>query len=386
MAACALAGVALLPLLVTMGAAADSSASYAVVCDAGSTGTRAYVYSLGGAGRARIQAQQAAKVKPGLSAFGTRPHETVDYLMQLVRDATPLVPPHLRSQTPLFVHATAGMRLIPEEQQQGVYDALFAGLWARQAQDESEVGAVPFLLRRENFATLTGDEEGFFGLLAVNYLKRVIGADLMPDMGKPDLETALIHRNYMNGEPWVIGSLDLGGSSAQISFSTQRGPLTDGYGHTRPLELSDTYASVGCTLICNTSSRVELCQHATFAQLQVRAQLPGPRRRAQQGEGPSVLRITCGGGENASHRLPVLFPSAKLMPIPFKASHRLPVSRASVRLRCCRRFYCQFVLRRSTRRALSLRSSTEQLTSLTGTSLGVVLGAHLPRKRLRNAR
>ena len=335
MAACALPGVVLLALLVTMGAAADSSASYAVVCDAGSTGTRAYVYSLGSAWHARVHAQLAAKVTPGLSTFGTRPHEAVDYLMQLVTAAAPLVPPHLWSQTPLFVRATAGMRLIPEEQQQGLYDTLFSGLRARQAQDKSEAGAVPFLLRRENFATLTGDEEGFFGLLAVNYLKRVIGADLMPDMGKPDLETALIHRKYMNGQPWLIGSLDLGGSSAQISFSVQRGTLTDEYGHTRPLELRDTYVYVGCTLICNTSSRADLCPRATFAQLQVRAQLPGPRRRAQQGERPSVLRITCGGGENGSHRLPVLFPSTKLMPTPCTASHRLTVSRASMRSRCC---------------------------------------------------
>jgi hypothetical protein len=221
--------------------AADSSASYAVVCDAGSTGTRAYVYSLAGGVGARVQAQRAAKVKPGLSTFGARPHESVEYLMELVADATPLVPAHLRSQTPLFVRATAGMRLIPEYQQQAVYDALFAGLRDRQAQGESGVGAVPFLIRREHFATLTGDEEGFFGLLAVNYLKGVIGADLMPDLGRPDLATALIHRKYMDGKPWIIGALDLGGSSTQISFSTQRGTPTDGSGRSRPLEPRDAY-------------------------------------------------------------------------------------------------------------------------------------------------
>jgi hypothetical protein len=233
--------VAALSLVVLPGAAEDSSASYAVVCDAGSTGTRAYVYSLAGGVGARVQAQRAAKVKPGLSTFGGRPHEAVDYLMELVADATPLVPAHLRAQTPLFVRATAGMRLIPEHEQQAVYDALFAGLRNRQAQGEPGVGAVPFLIRREQFATLTGDEEGFFGLLAVNYLKGVIGADLMPDLRRPDLATALTHRKYMDGKPWVIGALDLGGSSTQISFSALRGTPTDGSGHSRPFEPRDAY-------------------------------------------------------------------------------------------------------------------------------------------------
>ena len=221
--------------------AADSAASYAVVCDAGSTGTRAYVYSLAEGHGARVQAQRAAKVKPGLSTFGSRPHEAVDYLMELIADATPLVPQHLRSQTPLFVRATAGMRLIPVNQQDGVYDALFAGLRARQALDDSEAsGAVPFLIRRENFATLTGEEEGFFGLLAVNYLKGAIGEDLKPDMGRP--ESAVIHHKYMNGKPWVVGALDLGGSSTQISFSRQRGTPKDSHGRVRPLQPHDACA------------------------------------------------------------------------------------------------------------------------------------------------
>lgn len=237
------AAVALLLGLSPLAKAVDpSSAAYAVVCDAGSTGTRAYVYSLAHDVGARVQAQRAAKVKPGLSTFGTRPHEAVDYLMGLVVDAMPLVPVNLRSRTPLFVRATAGMRLLPDDQQQAVYDALFAGLLARQAHTVSDVAEFPFLIQRENFATLTGDEEGFFGLVAVNYLKGVIGADLMPAMSGLDRENAVAHRKYMDGQPWIIGALDLGGSSTQISFSNQRGTPKDGHGHARALELRDTCA------------------------------------------------------------------------------------------------------------------------------------------------
>lgn len=147
---------AALALTLLAGAPLAGAFEYAVICDAGSTGTRAYVYRLD-PGATRVRAQRAAKVKPGLSTFGGRPEDTVAYLLELVADATPLVPAELRAQTPLFVRATAGMRLLESYEQEGVYSALFDGLKAAPA--------CPFLIVRENFATLTGDEEGFFGLV-----------------------------------------------------------------------------------------------------------------------------------------------------------------------------------------------------------------------------
>jgi guanosine-diphosphatase len=269
-----LLAAALLPLLLLLQllpaalatAGEDAAFEYAVVCDAGSTGTRAYVYSLAAGAGARVQAQRAAKVKPGLSTFGSRPSEAVDYLMELVADATPLVPAHLRSRTPLFVRATAGMRLLPSDQQQAVYDALFEGLRARQGPG----GGCPFVIRRENFATLTGDEEGFFGLLAVNYLKDTLGPDLLP------ATAAATSGGGLGGRPrGIIGALDLGGSSTQISFSTQRGTPADDKGRPRALEPRDTY-------VCN--DRVRAAEQHSYIGRQAHAGRQVARQLDRQGD------------------------------------------------------------------------------------------------------
>ena len=164
---------------------------YAVVCDAGSTGTRAYVYQLA-PGTSQAVAQNAGKVKPGLSTFVEQPADAAAYLQELLGAAQRLVPAEKHGTTPLFVFGTAGMRLLPWKQQDAIWDAAFAGLEPHS----------PFLLRRQHFATLSGNEEGWFGLLAVNHLTHRVGADLVPPPNSAGL----------------VGALDLGGSSTQIAF------------------------------------------------------------------------------------------------------------------------------------------------------------------------
>ena len=181
----------LLALAAVCALAPAAAFEYAVVCDAGSTGTRAYVYQLA-PGTSQAVAQNAGKVKPGLSTFAEQPASAAPYLLELLGAAERLVPAEKHGTTPLFVFGTAGMRLLPWKQQDAVWDAAFAGLEPRS----------PFLLRRQHFATLSGNEEGWFGLLAVNHLTQRVGADLIPAPTSAGL----------------VGALDLGGSSTQIAF------------------------------------------------------------------------------------------------------------------------------------------------------------------------
>lgn len=170
---------------------------YKIVCDAGSTGTRLYVYHRDGSGVKDVGIQEGPKVKPGLSAQTT---STVkDYLLPNLLVAKKMIPPEFHASTPVFVYATAGMRLLREDEQANIYDSLTAGMASHPD--------VPFVIQRENLKTIGGDEEGYFAALAVNYLAGRLGSDLLV---QPPAE----EKKEMEGR--LYGALDLGGASAQI--------------------------------------------------------------------------------------------------------------------------------------------------------------------------
>ena len=102
-----------------------------------------------------------------------------------------MVPAALRRRTPLFVWATAGMRLLDGESQAALYDTLYDVVRRRSS----------FAVEREGgFRTLEGRDEGVFGWLAANALS---GTDL----------SRLMAGDAM---PRTRGALDLGGGSAQV--------------------------------------------------------------------------------------------------------------------------------------------------------------------------
>lgn len=109
----------------------------------------------------------------------------------LLAAATAAVPPQLRQRTPLFVWATAGMRLLSDEDQAALFDTLYAVTRNHTAFA---------VARADGFRTLSGRDEGIYGWLAANSLA---GADL----------TAVTPYGSM---PPTLGALDLGGGSAQV--------------------------------------------------------------------------------------------------------------------------------------------------------------------------
>lgn len=133
---------------------------------------------------------------PGLSSFADNPDGVAAYLAPLLEHARTQIPPSLQPETPLFLLATAGMRLLTPTQQAEVLQATchFLKFHSHFRIDEpSEAGPCGSSVR-----IITGEEEGLFGWIAVNYLMDGF--------------------NGAEHERTTYGFLDMGGASTQIAF------------------------------------------------------------------------------------------------------------------------------------------------------------------------
>ena len=94
---------------------------YAVVVDAGSTGSRvhAFEFAVGGGasgGELQLLNDHFQQLKPGLSSFAATPQQGAASLKPLLEAALAAVPADQASTTPIEVRATAGLRLLPGAQ------------------------------------------------------------------------------------------------------------------------------------------------------------------------------------------------------------------------------------------------------------------------------
>ncbi|XP_046551151.1 ectonucleoside triphosphate diphosphohydrolase 5-like [Haliotis rubra] len=159
---------------------------YAVIFDAGSTGSRMHVYHFRKKQEWNVELvhETFQQVKPGLSNYSADPHKGAESLHNMLESAIVEVPAKLQSQTPIVLKATAGLRLLPN----GVADHLLnevSDLFRRTMFHQVEHGV----------EILGGSEEGIFSWVTVNYLEGAF---------------------HKNGE--MVAALDLGGGSTQITF------------------------------------------------------------------------------------------------------------------------------------------------------------------------
>ena len=104
-------------------AAPVGKSHYGIVFDAGSSGTRIHVYTwrTGGGGPKDafdLVSDELLKIKPGLSAFKEKTSEAGASLAPLIAHAKKKVPPELVATTPVFLMATAGLRMVGEAAKQ----------------------------------------------------------------------------------------------------------------------------------------------------------------------------------------------------------------------------------------------------------------------------
>ncbi|KAK4698794.1 golgi apyrase, partial [Phenoliferia sp. Uapishka_3] len=194
---------------------------FGIVIDAGSSGSRVQVYSwidpeiatqIKNAARENVEVLSKVeagveagdgwhiKVEPGISTFGDNPAGVGDYLRPLIEFAASVIPTSQHKSTPIYLLATAGMRLLPPNQRQEVLLTTCAYLQSYK-----------FLLPdcSENVRVITGEEEGLYGWIAVNYL--------MDGFDKHDHSLKGKEKEKAR-ESSTYGFLDMGGASTQIAF------------------------------------------------------------------------------------------------------------------------------------------------------------------------
>ncbi|XP_036395718.1 ectonucleoside triphosphate diphosphohydrolase 3 [Megalops cyprinoides] len=185
---------------------------YGIVLDAGSSRTTVYLYQWPAEKENNTgvvnQTLRCLVDGPGISSFGQdaiQDQKTWNSMADCINRTKQAVPLDLQSSTPIFLGATAGMRLL-RIQNETASDEILRSM-------EKYLRSLPFNF--QNASIISGEEEGLYGWITANYL-----------MGN------FLERNLWNA--WVrphgaqtVGSLDLGGASTQIAFTA---PLDEGIG------------------------------------------------------------------------------------------------------------------------------------------------------------
>ncbi len=200
---------------------------WGVILDAGSSGTRLHVYKwkdpakilkdgkekdLHSLPKLETEKKWTKKIRPGVSTFGEKPTEVgPDHLQSLIDHALDIIPEDKIKDTPVFLMATAGMRLLPQLQQTALTREICS-----------------YFRRNTEFSlpdcdlhvqVIPGETEGLYGWLASNYLLGGFDQPENHDHGKG-------HHTY--------GFLDMGGASAQIAFAPN---ATEAEKHSNDLKL-----------------------------------------------------------------------------------------------------------------------------------------------------
>lgn len=169
---------------------------YALMIDAGSTGSRIHIYKFNYCGPSPSYEYEVFKmIQPGLSDRTKTPEGAAESLDVLLDEALRVVPVSLHACTPLAVKATAGLRFLGVEESQAILVAVEKRL------REKYPFAVP---EKDGVVIMDGKDEGVYAWITVNYLLDVIRADSPKDAP-------------------TYAVLDLGGGSTQIVFEPEKG-------------------------------------------------------------------------------------------------------------------------------------------------------------------
>ncbi|OZC08420.1 GDA1/CD39 family protein [Onchocerca flexuosa] len=186
--------------------------SYSIVIDAGSTGSRLFLYKYRSINdRELIDVKPVIdklslhpvvkKIIPGLSSFQDKPEDATEYIKPLLNYAVQFIPLNKHFYTSLFIFATAGMRLLPIEKQNEILRNLRQNL-----PFQTNIQIIP-----DHIKVIEGKWEGIYFWIAVNYI----------------LDRFTRNRTEFSRQS-TVGIVDMGGASIQIAVElNSTGSSTD---------------------------------------------------------------------------------------------------------------------------------------------------------------
>uniref|UniRef100_A0A8C7GQ86 nucleoside-triphosphate phosphatase n=1 Tax=Oncorhynchus kisutch TaxID=8019 RepID=A0A8C7GQ86_ONCKI len=187
--------------------------NYGLVVDCGSSGSRVFVYcwprhngnphDLLDIRQMRDQHRKPVvmKIKPGISALAKTPEKASDYIHPLLSFAARHIPKHKHQETPLYILCTAGMRVLPDSQQEALLEDLRTDIPVR----------FNFLFSDSHVEVISGKQEGVYAWIGINF---VLGKFNHVDSGG-DQQEALVRTR-------TAGVLDMGGVSTQIAYEVPK--------------------------------------------------------------------------------------------------------------------------------------------------------------------
>lgn len=170
--------------------AREAVTHYTIYIDVGSSGSRLYLYEYKNTNSLPdINEIFSKKTFPGLSSFEDHPENASNSVKELLESAHDLLKKknNVNSQKiPVNILSTAGMRSLTPENQTKIYAAI------EKLIKQNHTFAI------SKIQTISGEEEGLYGWLTVNYLSK----------------------NFQTKHP-TLGSIEMGNASTQIAFATE---------------------------------------------------------------------------------------------------------------------------------------------------------------------
>uniref|UniRef100_A0A3B5MR97 Ectonucleoside triphosphate diphosphohydrolase 4 n=2 Tax=Xiphophorus couchianus TaxID=32473 RepID=A0A3B5MR97_9TELE len=152
------------------------------------------------------------KIKPGIAELAKTPEKASDYIDPLLSFAAQHIPKHKHQETPLYILCTAGMRILPESQQEAILEDLRTDIPVH----------FNFLFSDSHVEVISGKQEGVYAWIGINF---VLGrfnhvdndGEAVVEVNVPgtDHQEALMRKR-------TAGVLDMGGVSTQIAYEVPK--------------------------------------------------------------------------------------------------------------------------------------------------------------------